>query len=211
MARTELLDPLDKFRWKVTIDDFSRAGFTSCQTPSFNITTHKYKEGGAHLNPRQIMQDIDYAPITLTRGVTPDTSFNQWATGLFDLVQRAQGMQTNTNLADLGFDAGFANNIAGQVAQGAGLGGPAPIAAYNTGSQYRKDISIKHVNKVGQTIVEYNLFGAWVIGYKPASDFDATDDEGFSIESITIAYDGFDVRYGGIAGALSSQLVNSIS
>jgi hypothetical protein len=202
MARSELVDPLDKFRWRLEIPNFSRAGFTACAVPKFNVTTHAYKEGGAHLHPRQILDSIENNPITLSRGVTSDASFNQWATGIFDLVENQAGLQTNTNPPE----PGFLGAVQGAINAVQDAVGPRPANSFNPQGQYRKDISIKHVDKLGQTIVEYNVFGAWVIGYEPASDFDASDDEGFSIESITLAYDGFDVRYGTLSGLASVGL-----
>ena len=187
MARSEIQDPLDKFRWVVSIDDFTRAGFTSCQTPSMSATTHNYPEGGAHLSPRQIINTVEYLPVTFERGVTSDTSFNKWVTGHFDLVQNSQG-----------FDGG-------------GVLGLNPVASFaGDGESYRKTVSIKHVDRVGQVIVEYILYGAHVVGYKPASDFNSTDDEGFSMEMITVAYDTFDVRYAGITGAAASKLAEAV-
>ena len=211
MARSELRDPLDKYRWIISIGDFTRAGFTSCNTPSFRATTHSYKEGGAHLSPRQILDSIDYQPVTFSRGVTTDTSFNKWATGHFDLVQNGQGANISTELESTLNDLGVpTTGVAGDIAQNAGLLGPTPVATNNPGLQYRREVKIKHVNRVGQTIVEYILHGAWPIEYKPASDFDSEDDQGFSIETITLAYDSFDVRYTGLAGALTSLGANSL-
>lgn len=189
MARSELQDPLDKYRWTVDIDGFSRFGFTSCQTPSYSITTHKYKEGGAHLQPRNIVNDIEYRPVTLTRGVTNDTSFNKWATGFYDLVTDGVGAKSDNLLKS------FGNAL--------GVGG-SDVKTFNPGKQYRRNVTIRHVNRVGITVVTYTLFNAFPIEYKPASDFNADDDEGFSIESITLEYETFSVQYSGIAGALAS-------
>ena len=176
----------------MSIDDFTRAGFVTAATPSYRINSHSYREGGAHLNPRQIVDSIDYAPITLTRGVTVDGSFNKWATGHFDLVQNAAGADIQTSP---------------DVTTGSG---PIPLPTNNPGKQYRRTVRIKHVNRVGQTVVEYVLYGAWPVEYKPASNFDADDDEGFSIETIVLAYDGFDVRYTGIAGTAASLVTNTL-
>lgn len=217
MARSELNDPLSKFRWTMSIDGFTRAGFVSATTPEYKMTSHSYKEGGAHLNPREIMDSIEYVPIVLTRGVTNDTSFNKWATGLFDLVQNSAGVLINPSensafpvppSADRIYNS-LSPGVRGFIQQ-TGLTGPSPVPSFAPTQNHRKDIKIKHVNRAGQTIAEYNLFGAWIIGYKPASDFNAMDDDGFSIETLTIAYDGFDVRYSGFAGAATSGGINSL-
>lgn len=83
MARTGAKDPLDKFRWAVSIDGFGKLGFTSCDVPSVSINTKSYPEGGAHLFPRKIVDSVEYSPVTLTRGVTTDKSFHLWALQIF--------------------------------------------------------------------------------------------------------------------------------
>ena len=66
----------------MSIDGFSRLGFTSCEVPKMTISTTSYPEGGSHLFPKQIIDSIQYKPITLTRGVTSDTSFLTWVRNL---------------------------------------------------------------------------------------------------------------------------------
>lgn len=86
MARPSSKDPLDKFRWSVTIDGFQRLGFTSVSTPSYTVVSRTYREGGAHLNPKRIVDEINYSPVTMLRGVTGDASFLEWARGIFNPV-----------------------------------------------------------------------------------------------------------------------------
>lgn len=79
MARVSTKDPLDKFRWAVEIDGFTRMGFASCETPSVSINTQAYPEGGAHLFPKRIVDSVEYKPVTFQRGVTSDINFHKWA------------------------------------------------------------------------------------------------------------------------------------
>lgn len=210
IARSELQDPLDKYRWIVSIDNFTRAGFTDCAVPGYRANSHNYKEGGAHLTPRQILDTLEYTPVTLSRGVTGDTSFNKWATGHFDLVQNGQGTNIYSDVKQqFGFEVPTIVRNFG-IPQDLGIVSSSPVPTVNPGQQYRRKVRIKHVNRAGQTIVEYVLHGAWPIEYKPASDFSSNDDDGFSIETITLAYESFDVRYTGTEGLLGSLGVNSI-
>jgi phage tail-like protein len=205
MARSSLQDPLTKFRWLVNIDGFTRYGFTSCSTPSHTITTHNYKEGGAHLNPRNIPNEIAYAPVTLRRGVTTDTSFNKWANGPFDLVQNNAALKESGPLQEGLASVPGVGAAAASIVARTGITGPTSIPSNdNFPFQYRRDVELRHVNRVGQTIVVYILHNAYPIEYKPASDFDAADDE-FSVESITLAYEGYSVKYSSFAGALASK------
>ncbi len=193
MARSALQDPLDKFRWIVSIDDFTRSGFTSCGVPSYKITTHDYPEGGAHLNPRNIPNSVSYTPVTLTRGVTNDTSFNKWANGAFDLVQNMAATQESGLLDRTGI-----------------LGPSAVRSSDEYPFQYRRTVKIKHVNRVGQTVVQYTLYNAFPIEYKPASDFDANADDGLSIETLVLGYEGFDVTYPGLTGTAASLIAGNL-
>lgn len=96
MARPSSKDPLDKFRWAVTIDDFTRLGFSSCETPSIVVNTQSYPEGGSHLWPRKIVDSVEYRPVTLQRGVTSDFNFHKWATQFMELIQGVRDIGNQT-------------------------------------------------------------------------------------------------------------------
>jgi phage tail-like protein len=200
MARSGLRDPLDKFRWTVSIDGFSKLGFTNCGTPDFAITARDYPEGGNHLQPKKIIDSVTYKPVILARGVSNDTSFNKWATGFIDIVQNNQGLGkpiTDVSISDV-FAASSDN-------------GARPVAnSSNKKGQYRKDVKIEHVNRAGQVEVVYYLYNAFPIEYKPASDFDSSADDGVSIESITLAYESFEVKYTGISGFAGNMLAKAL-
>lgn len=201
MARSALRDPLDKYRWTVAIDGFSRLGFTQCGTPQYNITQKNYAEGGRHLNPLSIVDRVDYVPVTLSRGVTNDTSFNKWATSFIDLVTNSaafKDLDTELSLGMQVFNAA-ADNGASSVASHDSTG-PNPFGDGEYPFRFRRDVKIEHTNRAGQVEVIYVLYNAYPISYKPASDFDATGDDTVSIESLTLAYEGFEVKYAGVAG-----------
>jgi phage tail-like protein len=86
MARPSTKDPLDKFRFQVNVDGFTRLGFTAVETPTVTLTTKNYAEGGNHLFPKKIIETVSYSAVTLMRGVTSDRSFNEWATSYFRLI-----------------------------------------------------------------------------------------------------------------------------
>ena len=209
MARSSLRDPLDKFRWTVSIEGFSKLGFHSTSVPGYSITTKKYKEGGAHLTPRKIVDSVEYKPVTLSRGVTNDTSFNRWATGAFDLVTNNAAFQDSSNgeLTVGNFLSGAQNNGASPVKSF--IKNRDSIGSLMNSEQnvaYRRDVKIEHTNRAGQVEVMYILHGAFPIEYTPASDFNSLEDGEVSIESITLEYESFEVLYSGFAGALANIL-----
>ena len=196
MARSAIKDPLDKFRWSVKIDGFSKLGFQSCSVPGHRISKNKYAEGGSHLTPRSIVDGVEYKPVVLTVGVTSDTSFAKWASGPFDLVQNNAALNESSSA--------FGIPIPQAVTQ-LGFGGPALVkSASSYPFSYRRTVTIEHINRLGVTEVTYTLYNAYVIDYDPASDFSAKDDDEVSIGSITLDYDGFDVRYSQLSGTLQN-------
>lgn len=208
MARSSQLDPLDRFRFIVDIDGFTRGGFTSCTAPSYNIEKREYKEGGRHLNPLLIVEGITYKPVTLSRGVNNDTSFNKWATGFIDLVQDNEGFDKGSNNGSSGL-AGALAGIEGAFVNG----GTSPVPS-NTGDinsfTYRKNVRIFQLDRTGSVVVGYFLYNAFPIEYNPADTFDSSSEE-ISIENLVLGYEGFEVRYSGIAGTLGSLAAQGIA
>lgn len=192
MARSSVNDPLTKFSWVVSIPGFNRAGFASCGVPGYTITPREHRGLGHHLNPKSIIETVALKPITLTRGVTNDPSFAKWASGPWDLVQNNAGTKNTTGSPFSSWEGALAT---------ASDNGAKPIASDTVYPfSYRRDVKIEHSNRAGQVIVVYTLYNAYPIDYTPASDFNATDDNEVSMESLVLSYEGFDVRYTGIAG-----------
>lgn len=202
MARSGVKDPLDKFRWTVDIPGFSKLGFMQCAVPRANITPKEYAEGGSHLNPKLIVDRMAYVPVTFTRGVTNDTSFNKWATSCMDLVQNNAAMKSS--------DSFFASPSVGSALSTFQDNGAESVPSNETYPfNYRKQVKMEHVNRAGQVEVIYVLSNVIVLAYQPASDFDAMSDEGMSIETLVLGYEGFDVKYTGLAGFAGNLLASS--
>jgi len=207
MARSSARDPLDKYRWEVQVEGFSKVGFTQSGVPKYSITTREYAEGGAHLNPKSIIDKVSYAPITLSRGVTGDTSFAKWASGAWDLVQNNARFRDKPATEPGGDWVDAVANAAASVME---FVSTKPIPSSNKYPfSYRRTVTINHVNRTGQTIATYVLFNAYPIAYQPASDFDALADDGLSIETLTLAYEGFEARYNPLIAAGGGLVANA--
>lgn len=161
MARPASKDPLNKFLWALSFDDgsFTRMGFASCDVPGYSIQTKAYAEGGQHLFPKQIVESITFKPVTLTRGVTADMSFHNWA---------IQSLQLARGLSSAGSSEGPIN--------------------------YRKNITIKHLNRRGEVVKAYTLINAFPIEYEPASSFSSDADDMLSMEKLVLTYESFTVE-----------------
>lgn len=174
MARPSTKDPLDKFRWMVEIEGFSRLGFVSCETPSMSITTQKYAEGGAHLFPKQIVDSVDYKPVTLQRGVTSDINFHNWAKAYFDFI--------------------YGKTVVQSVPVTAHNPDPLYLNVKTAASEYRRNVLISHLDRNNRIIKQYVLYNAFPIEYKPASDFSSDSDDTLSMERLVLTYESFEVR-----------------
>lgn len=173
MARPANKDPLDKFRWKVSISGFSsRLGFYSCETPSVRINTQDYAEGGMHLFPKKIVDSAEYTPVAFSRGVLAgDVDFLAW---MSSVIASTTGQSYKTQQA--------ANNTLADQA----------IAL--TDGKYRRTVVIEHLDRVGRVAKKYTLYNAFPIEYKPASDFVSDQDDAVSVERIVLTYESFEVE-----------------
>ena len=172
MARPSTKDPLDKFRWMVEIEGFSRSGFTACETPSVSINTQKYAEGGSHLFPKQIVDSVEYKPVTLQRGVTSDMNFHKWAKSYFEFIAGKRDV--------------YVSQLPGTV-------NPEPVAINGVPTEYRRDVIISHLDRQNRIVKQYILYNAFPIEYKPASDFASDGDDALSMERLVLAYESFEV------------------
>lgn len=174
MARSGAKDPLDKFRWAVSVDGFTKLGFSQCDVPSVTINTKSYPEGGAHLFPKQVVDSVEYTPVTLSRGVTVDKSFENWVRQVFELIKGISAQETKLIQQ-----------------QSAVLGSPsferpAPV-------EYRRQVKIHHLDRQSRIIKTYILHNAFPIEYKPASDFVSDGDDVLSMEKLVLKYESFEV------------------
>lgn len=170
MARPATKDPLDKFRWTVTIEPqgggpetFIRLGFTSVEVPEMSINTQSYPEGGNHVFPKKIIESVEYRPVTLMRGVTQNVDFHNWAIEFIELLAGNQLFP----------------------AESSGNG--------NIPGEYRRDVRIEHRDRAGRVVKTYVLHNAFPTEYKPASDFSADADDMLSMEKLTLTYESFSI------------------
>lgn len=219
MARPANNDPLDKFRWAVSIqsdgqESFIRLGFTKVDVPSVKITTKSYAEGGSHLFPKKIIESVEYPPIVLERGVTDNLDFHNWATQYIDLWTgvRSDGAKDFSRLEKFnnekrkhleGMNKSSIWNNPPDFPEKAteddleeSIKTPSDIVADGTPegpNDYRRDIVINHVNREGEVVKTYYIYKAFPIEYKPASEFNSAGDDGYSMERIVLAYESFTV------------------
>ena len=209
MARSSTRDPLEKFRFRVTVvaidlsvtggldtvaglsgtgtffkEKFavvSRAGFSQVSLPKANVGEMTYRENIDNQRSIKVPGLVKFDPITLSRGVTDSRDLYDW----YRLV--------NDELALLS----VANELSRDTVR-------SPIQNDN----FRKDVVIEVLNREGEPVKAWYLFNAWPTVYVPGNDLDASAEEKL-VESLTLTYEFFLELEGGLDG-LAKELARGV-
>lgn len=180
MARSAIVDPLEKFRFAVSwtagngseASALVRLGFHDIQMPKRTTTKGTYREG---IDPdiSQLFAGLSSMDdITLSRGVIVEDQndeFYKWASAVH-------------------------NPTAGHVGREA-LAARASNAAAN---EYRKDLTIQMLGRDGTVAREWKLYQAFPVNFTPGSDLNASEDGEKSVEALTIGFEDFqEIALGG--------------
>ena len=76
---TSRRDPYENFKFRVKWDGQYQTGFTEVSGLTSDTDVIDYREGGDPSTSRKLPGLTKYAPITLKRGLTGDTAFEDWA------------------------------------------------------------------------------------------------------------------------------------
>lgn len=173
MARSSVVDPLEKFRFAVSWSSdgdsentsLVRLGFHDIQMPKRTTTKGQYREG---IDPDiyQLFAGLStMEDITMSRGVIitdENYEFYKWVSAVHNPTSGHVGREALSDRAD---DAAAAN--------------------------YRKDVTIRILDREGNTARQFTLFNAFPVNFVPGSDLDASEDGDKSMESLTIGYEDF--------------------
>lgn len=202
MARSSKLDPVEKFRFRVTVisvdlsltaladvvgnfgnnnfGTITRAGFSQVQLPKLGVNAIKYRENIDAARFQKSAGLVTYDPITLSRGVTKNRDLYDWYRIVNDemaLLATAQELSQDSRLS------------------------PAQSP------RYRKDVIIEvlgRANGIGNESDElpvrgWFLFNAFPVAYKGGNDLDSMIDDKL-IEELTLDYEFFVEFDGGVEG-----------
>ena len=173
MARSSTVDPLERFRFKVSWSSdgssestaLVRLGFHDVQMPKRSTSKISYREG-----------------------IDPD--INQLAAGLSSMEDVT--MSRGVIIADANDElykwmSAVHNPTSGHVGREALGGRPAQAAAAN----YKKDVTIQLLDREGNVARQWTLFNAFPTNFVPSSDLNAGEDGDKAMESLTLAYEDF--------------------
>jgi phage tail-like protein len=172
MARSASVDPLEKFRFSVSWSSDTgsegtalvRLGFHDVQMPKRSTNKISYREG---LDPdiNQLSAGLStMEDIVMSRGVIisdDNGEFYKWISAVH-----------KPTAGHVGRDALMARGK----------------AALNL---YKKDITIKLLDREGNVARQWILHNAWPMHFVPASDLNAGEDGDKAMEQLTLAYEDF--------------------
>lgn len=89
MARSLSTDPYKTFRFKVYFDSSTSpvAGISSVGGLSWSVAVDSLDEGGNYQSESKLPGQITYEPVTLSRGITAEQSFKEWAQKVWNYNQ----------------------------------------------------------------------------------------------------------------------------
>jgi phage tail-like protein len=205
MARSSLADPVDKFRFRVSVVSIDlsltgaietaitivgpnsqlqnlavlqRAGFSEISLPQANVSEMSYRENIDNQRFSKIPGLVKYDPVVLRRGVTKNRDLYDW----YRLV--------NEEIALI--------SVAQELNQDSKY---TPVQSEN----FRKDVIIEVLDRKGNPVKGWYLFNAWPIRYKPGNDLAANAEEKL-IEEISLTYEFFLELEGGAQGFQNEML-----
>ena len=79
-VNTNRFDPYKNFKFRVVWDGQAVAGISKVSALKHTIEPVSHRDGGDRSTPRLSPGQTKFEPITLERGITHDTAFEEWAT-----------------------------------------------------------------------------------------------------------------------------------
>jgi phage tail-like protein len=205
MARSSTQDPVEKFRFRVTVVAVS-PNLTGAVESAAAVAASQF--GGAvgkFANQLKVLARAGFSEIILPRQTISEISYREnidayrfiKVPGLvrYEPVIMKRGVtasrdfydwlrQVNDELALL--------VVAGELTKDVKKG---PVQSEN----FRKDVIIEVLNREGESVKGWYLFNAWPTSYKPGDDLNASGEEKL-VEEMVLTYEVFLELEGGLKG-----------
>ena len=179
MARSAINDPVEKFRFKMSVFSFNTSsplgttdanqdqditgGFSSISLPKATVKEIRYRENVDPNRRRKVAGLVDFEPVVCRKGVTKNRQLYNWYKKVNDDIDKLSAV--NGLLAAQNF---------------------VPILS----PDYRRDILIQSLDRESNTVRAWYLFDAFPTAYQGGDGLDASA-EGKLIEEITLTYEAF--------------------
>jgi phage tail-like protein len=155
-------DPYRNFRFRLKWDGRYVAGVSKVSglTRTTQVITHR--AGGDPTTLRRTPGQSEFGPITLERGVTHDTAFEQWANKVWDY-----------------------HNSTTDDQQGAASNQDVSL------KDFRKDIVLEVYNESGQKVIAYNIYRCWPSEFTAVPEMDANGNA-VAIQTLKLENEGWE-------------------
>lgn len=213
MARSSTEDPIEKFRFKVTVVSVSptlNGVVESAAAFALNDTAINNNENAKKL---AVLSRAGFSEVALPRSTISEMTYREnldsyrfiKVPGLvrYEPVILRRGVTANRDLYDWIRQVNdelallvAANELSQDVKKG-------PVQSEN----FRKDVVIEVLDREGNSIKAWYLFNAWPTSYKPGDDLNAQSDAKL-VEELTLTYEVFLELEGGIEG-LAKELAKN--
>jgi phage tail-like protein len=137
-------DPYRSHKFRLKWDGRYVAGVSKISALTRQTQVISHRAGGDPTTPRRMPGQSEYAAITLERGVTHDTEFEQWANKVWDYHNSSADDQPG-----------------GTGNQDVSL------------KDFRKDIVLEVYNEAGQKVIAYNIYRCWPSEFVAPPELDA--------------------------------------
>lgn len=137
------IDPYKNFKFVVSWDGQPVAGISQVSGIGRTTDPVEHRDGADPIGTRLSPGRTKMTPVTLSRGVTHDQTFEWWANKLWFWSNEQQSLATNTNGQNMSL------------------------------KDFRKDINIALFNEAGQKVIAYNLYRCWPSEFEALPDLDA--------------------------------------
>ena len=164
MARSSKVDALEKFRFTVSWDGLTRAGFHDVTIPKQSVTKGEYREGNAPDNVQLFPGLAKMEDVTMSRGMTTNQDFYNWAKEVFDPTALPEGLPQVT------------------------AGDNVPLGQ---STEFRRNLTITLWRRDGVPSKQWVLYNAWPVSFHPSSDLNASEDGEKAMEQLVVGYESF--------------------
>jgi phage tail-like protein len=154
-------DPYKSYKFRLKWEGQYVAGISKVSALTHTTQVVTYREGGDPTTPRRMPGQSEYAPITLERGVTHDTAFEQSANKVRDYHNvTTEDPQSGTGNEDASLQ------------------------------DFRRDIVLEVYSEAGQKVLAYTIYRCWPSEFRAVPEMDA-DGNAVAIESLTLENEGW--------------------
>lgn len=214
MARSSKNDPIEKFRFRISVIAISPTLTGVVDTLAQTIPTDSIL--GELARQTRVLLRAGFSQVTLPKMNISEMIYRENIDGnrftkqpglsRYEPVTLKRGVTKNRDLYDW---LRLVNEelILLASAQELGINNVAPT---KQSENYRKDVIIEVLDREGNAIKGWYLINAWPSAYKPGDDLDASSDQKL-VEELTLTYELFLELEGGLDGFVKELGKNAIN